>query len=335
MALCLFACALLSTSAGPSGFISPLKVVKIISARLMPGIQTSPQRGELSFAEQQLVVWNLRLPRVIVAILVGAALSVAGALMQTLFQNALAEPYLVGTSSGAALGGVTSLILGGNFEGWAGNQTALCAFAGALFSLALVCFLANDFSSELMSSLLLTGIALGGVLSAITSFLLLQSELAMMRSALSWMMGSLAYLDWEQVMILLPYVAVGISIAMAWHRELDLLAIGSESAHHSGIPVKLTRALLLIAASLLAAVSVAFCGIIAFVGLMVPHFARMFVGPRHSALLPGCVLGGGLLLLGADTLARVLLQNQEIPIGIVTSILGGCFFIYLIRRQVA
>ncbi|MBC9866544.1 MAG: iron chelate uptake ABC transporter family permease subunit [Opitutae bacterium] len=325
LALALVAIALVATALGPQGTIHPWVIVK--SLALKAGLMEGPMSAE------SIIVWNLRLPRVLGAVLVGGSLAVSGALIQTLFRNPLAEPFLIGISSGSAFGAVISVALGYSLTGWSGNATTLSAFCGGVGVSIIVYNLSRRGRRIAMTTLLLTGIAIGGVLQSITTFLLLNYELQQIRSLMGWMMGSLAFFGWEQVALLAPYTLAGVSAAWFYHRELNLLALGDHTAQHLGLSLERTRLLLLVIATLLASATVALCGIIAFVGLMVPHIVRMLVGANHKQLIPASICAGGILLILADITARTARSGQEIPIGIITSILGGIFFVMLIRMR--
>lgn len=279
------------------------------------------------------VIWHVRLPRGVLAVLVGANLAVAGVLMQALFYNPMAEPYVVGVSSGAALGAVIAVVAGLEVA-WAGlNFVALAAFAGAVATTIVVYRIAERAGRVHIATLLLTGVAVGGILQAATTFLLLRQDATQIRSVLVWLMGSLAMRGWEYPLALLPYSIVGLAVAAAFHRSLDLLSSGEEPAHHLGLDVDRAKRLLLGAAALLAAASVATAGIVAFVGLIVPHGMRLLVGAGHRRLLPASALGGAVLTLWADLLARHGIPGEEIPIGVITGVLGCAAFLALLARQ--
>jgi len=279
------------------------------------------------------IVWNLRLPRIALALLVGAALAVAGALMQALFHNPMADPYIVGVSSGAALGAVAVFTFGLQAALGGLNAVSLASFTGGIAVTFLVYGMARRGGRVPVSTLLLTGIAVGALLQAIMAFLLLQQSGAEMHEVMSWMLGSLSNREWSHVLVLLPYIVVGMGFALLRGRELNILALGDDTAHFLGVSLERTKLLLLLIASLLAAAAVAVSGIIAFVGLIVPHLMRLLIGPNHRVLLPACVLCGGLLLVWADVLARTLIPSGELPIGIVTSVLGSPFFLYLLHKR--
>ncbi|MCZ6675271.1 MAG: iron ABC transporter permease, partial [Verrucomicrobia bacterium] len=316
---------LLALVTGPHGFIHPGLIFKTLATKLGAGSDT--------LSQDAIIVWNLRLPRILGGLFVGASLAVSGAVIQTLFRNPLAEPFLIGISSGAAFGAVLSITLGFSFAGWSGNTTTLSSFAGGVGVAFLVYNLSRRGRRIAMATLLLTGIAIGGVLQSITTFLLLNYELQQIRSLMGWMMGSLTFVGWPQLGILAPYSVLGISMAWIYFRELNVLAVGEQQAQHMGVQLERTRLFLLTIATLLASVTVALCGIIAFIGLMVPHMVRAIIGANHKYLIPGSALGGGILLIVADLAARVIRPGQEIPIGIITSILGGLFFVALVQAK--
>ncbi|MEI7831830.1 MAG: iron ABC transporter permease [bacterium] len=314
-----------ATGIGGSAVVRPGDVPRVIWHHLGGPMSTSDMLD--------MIVWQIRLPRIALALLVGASLAVAGALMQSLFHNPMADPYIVGVSSGAALGAVLAVTLGLQFA-FAGFVTrSLFAFIGAVAVTGLVYFLSRRGGRVPIGTLLLTGIAIGGLMSAITSLLLMQWRPDDMRMVIMWLMGSLAGRDWAAVFSLLPYTFIGVTIAVLWRRELNIMALGDETAHHLGVNLERTRMLILVVASMLAAAAVAVSGVIAFIGLIVPHLMRLLVGPNHRQLIPACIIGGGLLLIWADVLAQVIIPGAEIPIGIVTSALGCPFFLYLLQRQ--
>ena len=319
---------------------SPAVALTILTLLLLAGAALAACWGESGFinpfdggeADRAMIFWELRLPRVVLAVLVGGCLAVSGAIMQALFQNSMADPFILGVSPGAGLGAVLAITLGVPLAGWGLGGVALAAFAGGLAAMVVVYFLAARGGALPVGMLLLTGLAVGGVATALMTFMLLRLNVFTMRSALTWLLGSLAYRGWMHVLVLVPVTILGVAGAQYFHRTVNLLAFGDAAAHHLGVRVERAKLRLLALASIMAAATVAVAGTIGFIGLMAPHIMRLIVGPNHRVLLPACVLGGGLLLLAADVLARSLLPGQEIPIGIVTSILGGLFFLSLLRR---
>ncbi|MHB1323313.1 MAG: FecCD family ABC transporter permease [Coriobacteriia bacterium] len=278
------------------------------------------------------LVVDLRLPRVLLAALVGASLALAGVLYQALFKNPLADPYILGVSSGAGLGATLSLSLLGTSYLARAAGVPLGAFAGALLTMLLVVRLASRRGRLDPTSLLLAGIAISYTLSAITSFVLVFDRESM-TSVVYWMMGGLGNRSWEHVATLGAMLAAGSIVPLLFHRELDLMLLGDERAGQLGVSVERFKLLALGSASLVVAGAVSVSGLIGFVGLMTPHMVRLVVGPRHRLLLPASVLAGAIVLVVADMLARIVLAPVEIPVGIVTALAGGPFFIWLLVRK--
>ncbi len=278
------------------------------------------------------VLWDLRLPRAVLAALVGAALASAGVAFQALFRNALADPFVVGASSGAALGATLALTLGFS-TGWAGlGPLPLAAFCGAIGAVLCALALAETGSNSSMASLLLAGTALSTMLSAIVSFLLLWANQPWFQ-AFNWLLGSFSGRDWSYVRLAAPYLAVCYVTLQLMSRPLDALTAGDDVARSLGLSVRTARLVIIAAATMAASVAVAFSGIIGFVGLIAPHIARLLFGASHRVLLPTSALLGAILLVWADLAARTLLAPVEVPIGIVTAFLGGPFFLYLLKAK--
>jgi len=316
---------ILSLGAGPVT-IAPGKVL----ALFLDGLGW----GEGAFAGEieAIIIQDIRLPRVLLAALVGAALAQSGAVMQGFFQNPMADPYIIGVSAGAALGATLAVYLSLDFWFLGISGIGICAFVGALLVTGLVYAISMRGGRLPVTMVLLTGVALGSLASAVTSFLMISSERDL-HQIMFWLMGSLSSRRWEHVQMIWPQVVIGIVLLQFFARDLNLILQGEENAQHLGVDVERVKRLLLVGAALLAAAAVAVSGIIGFVGLIVPHVMRMLVGPDHRRLFPASVLGGAILLVGADLLARTLIAPAEIPIGIITSLLGGPFFLYLLSRR--
>jgi iron complex transport system permease protein len=278
------------------------------------------------------IVRDIRLPRLILAVLVGAALAVAGTAMQGFFQNPMADPYVVGVSSGAALGATLGMVLHIDFWIAGLSATPVFAFAGALGTTFLVYALSLRGGRVPVGLLLLIGVAVGALAAAATSFLMIIGDKDL-RLILFWLLGSLSSRRWDHVQMILPYVILGITLIWAYARDLNLFLLGEETAQHTGVEVEQVKRIVLSAAALLAAAAVSVSGIIGFVGLIVPHLMRLIVGPDHRRLIPISALSGALLMVQADVLARTLAAPSEIPIGIITSALGCPFFLLLIARR--
>ncbi len=278
------------------------------------------------------IVRDIRLPRLILGILIGAALAVAGAAMQGFFRNPMADPYIVGVSSGAAFGATIGMVLHIDFWFAGLSATPILAFAGALSVTFLVYALALRGGRVPVTLLLLIGVAVGALAAAGTSFLMILGD-EDLRLILFWLLGSLSSRRWDHVQMILPYVAFGIAVIWAYARDLNLLLLGEETAHHTGVEVEGVKRMVLGASALLAAAAVSVSGLIGFVGLVVPHLVRLVVGPDHFRLIPVSALAGALLMVLADILARILAAPSEIPIGIITSALGCPFFLFLLSRR--
>jgi len=275
------------------------------------------------------IVWSLRLPRVALGFLVGGVLAVAGAALQALVRNPLADPYLLGLSGGAGLGAVIALAAG-VVSAWA---LPAAAFAGALAAMLVVYRLAVVAGGVLDSRiLLLAGVVVGAFAGALLSGLLAVSEAAQVKTATLWLMGGLGGVGWVGVVALAVYSAPALAVLVAEARPLNLLALGEEPAQHLGADVARTKRRVYVAASLLAAASVAAAGMIGFVGLVVPHAVRLVKGHDHRVLLPAAFLLGGTFLVLADTLARTAFAPLELPVGVVTAVVGVPIFAILLRR---
>jgi len=275
-------------------------------------------------------LWSVRFPRVAMAALVGAALAVAGALMQGVFGNPLAEPSIVGVSSGAAVAAATVIVFGLTFAGdW---TVAVAAFAGGLLTTLVVYALARSGGRTEVVTLVLTGIAVNAVAGALLAMLMFLGDTQAREQIVFWQLGSLNGTRWVYVAVVAPLVLVGLVAAVLMSHRLDLLALGERPARHLGVDVERLRISAVVVVAVLTAAAVAFCGVIGFVGLVVPHLVRMVVGPSHAVLVPASALGGAVLLVGADLVARTAVPYADLPIGMLTALVGGPFFFWLIRR---
>ena len=278
------------------------------------------------------IILEIRLPRVILAGLVGAALAIAGATYQGLFRNPLADPYLIGVAQGAALGAVVGFLLPFDWHGMGVGVIPLLAFIGALVSVAIVYSLARVGKTLPMTTLILAGVALGALWGSIVSYLIITSG-EKMHGIIFWLMGSFSLSEWSEVKVVLPYVVVGVVIILLYARSLNVMQLDEEQAQQLGINVEKVKLILLAAATLITAAAVSFVGTIGFVGIITPHAVRLIWGPDHRFLLPLSVLSGAIFLILADLVARTALAPTEIPIGVITAICGAPFFLYLLRRK--
>jgi iron complex transport system permease protein len=290
---------------------------------------TSPQ--SVSPADRT-IVWDFRLSRALLAAVVGAALAGAGAAFQGLFRNPLADPFVIGASGGAALGATIAISFGWTAR-WLGfGPTPLAAFVGALAAVALAYTISEISGQTNILSLLLAGTALSSAFSAGVSLLMVLGDRDFV-NIFFWLLGGFSGRSWTDLWLSLPYVVIGLAGLSLLARPLDALAFGEETAQGLGVAVRSVRLLIVLAATLVTAAAVASSGIIGFVGLVAPHIVRLLWGPEHARLLPASMLLGALLLVLADTAARTLLAPVELPVGILTALLGAPFFLWLLRAR--
>jgi iron complex transport system permease protein len=306
--------------------LSPGTVVRLFGWKL--GLTAYPEGVPASAA---VILFDLRVPRVVLAVVVGGALGTAGAVFQALFRNPMADPAIIGVSSGAALGAVAVILLGGGFLGGE-LAVPVAAFLGALIVAFLVYRLARIGPAVQVATLLLAGIAVAAVISAVISLIMaLAGE--EVRAIYFWLLGGLAGRGWSTLAGAAPLIVLGLVLA-AWSvRDLNAMALGEERAAQLGVEIERFKRLALATGALLAGAAVSVAGIIGFVGLMTPHILRLLVGADHRWLIPASVIGGAAFMVLADLAARTVLAPQEIPVGAVTALLGGPFFLFLLRRE--
>ncbi|WP_406281902.1 iron ABC transporter permease [Nocardia sp. NBC_00881] len=278
----------------------------------------------------EVTLWQVRFPRVVLAMLVGAALATAGALLQGVFANPLAEPGVIGVSAGAAVGAGTVIVVGGAFV--AAWSVAAAAFASGLATTLLVYVLARSNGRTEVVTLVLTGVAINAFAGGLIALLLFVASPAARDQIVFWQLGSLNGARWESVGVVACLTSVGVAASVLIAPRLDLLALGESAARHLGVDVERLRRNVIVVVAVLATAGVAFTGIILFVGLIVPHLVRMLVGPGHRVLIPLSAIVGAVVLLAADVAARSLVDNADLPLGMLTSLIGGPFFFWLLRR---
>lgn len=341
----------------PSGRVSAARVTTVfttLAVLLLGGTLLSAMLGQLYISPKEIVgsvlqsvginwlpgpshefgaeaLWEVRFPRIVLTVFVGAALAIAGAVMQGIFGNPLAEPGTIGVSSGAAVGASFAFLHGLSFLG--GFTVPFLAFVCGLVTTIVVYVLARSNGRTEVVTLILTGVAVNAISGALISFIVFKAPTQAREQIVFWQMGSFNGSRWEQVAIVVPLVVVGIALTMFLARGLDLVSLGEKAARHLGVDVERLRLYAMILSALLVSAAVAFVGIIAFVGLVVPHLMRMLLGPGHRLLLPASVLGGAALLTFADLAARTLIEFADLPIGMLTALIGGPYFFYLLRRS--
>jgi iron complex transport system permease protein len=329
LTLLLFVALVLGVAIGATT-IPPGTVLRVLAAGVFPSgwIDALPADDP-----QSVVIWSIRTPRVIVAMLVGAALAVAGTQVQGLFQNPMASPDVIGTSSGGAVGAVISIVLGLAQRSivW----LPLMAFAGALISLTVIYVMTTRRGRTPVAMLLLAGLGLNAMLSAATSFLIssggVRYEIAL--EVVFWLMGGLDSRIWAHVWMCAPGVIIGLAVSFYFTRDLDLFLTGEDTAASLGVEVERVKRAVLVTAALLTGSAVAVSGIVGFVGLIVPHIVRFTLGPSHARVVPAAALAGASFLVGCDLLARTLMRPEEISLGAITACIGAPVFLHLLLRH--
>jgi iron complex transport system permease protein len=321
MSICLCAVIVLAVGIG-SEYISPPKVLTALSHGISGNLETSDDT----------IIWQMRLPRVLLAALVGAALAVSGAAFQGLFRNPLADPYLLGVASGAGFGATLVMVFAASAPVLLTLGVPLAAFSGGLLSVMCVVVLARQGRTVPLVPLILAGVIIGSVLTAATSFVMLYSRDQAL-SVLSWLLGSFTFASWTKVFVMVPVLAVVFTVVLGSSRALNLLQLGEEQAAQLGLSVEKFKLLLIVIATLATSIAVSVSGIIGFVGLIIPHAVRLAMGADYRRATPMIALLGAIFLVLADLLARTLIAPSQLPIGIITSLVGGPFFLYLLRKR--
>jgi iron complex transport system permease protein len=325
VALGVIAIVLLSTGVG-SVFIPPLMVAKILLSHL-PILQLHVDAP----STYEAILFDIRLPRVILVALTGSALATSGTAYQGLFRNPLADPYLIGVAAGAGLGAIVAIALRTTYPLAGPFLVPFAAFGGALLTVALVYQLGRVGHTTPTTTLILAGVAIGSLATAISTFILLRMGQQMVH-VMAFLLGGYSAAGWESVLAVAPFTLIGFALMYLYARPLNLLLFDEDQARYLGINVGRVKVVIIVAATLTTAGAVAFSGLIGFVGLVVPHAARLIVGPDHRRLLPLAALCGAGFLMLADLLARTAIAPEELPLGVVTALAGAPFFLYLLRR---
>jgi iron complex transport system permease protein len=274
------------------------------------------------------IIWQLRLPRVLLAALVGATLSLGGLVFQALLRNPLAEPYILGISGGSAIGAIIGILMGlSRFPG-----VSLTAFSGSMAILVLLLVMSSGQAILKKDTLLLSGVMVNAFCAAIIMFLVSITQDARLHNIIFWLMGDLSLSDIKQVAILAAILLPCFIVIFYCSHTMNLMLLGKEMAQSMGVNIKVMMVLLLVVTSLMVSVTVSQSGLIGFVGLVIPHLLRLLIGPDHRVLVPACVLGGGAYMVFCDLLARVIPKQGEMPAGVVTALIGAPLFIFLLKR---
>ncbi|PVX26857.1 MAG: iron ABC transporter [Candidatus Bathyarchaeum sp.] len=282
----------------------------------------------------EVIISQIRLPRVICGALVGAALATAGVTYQGIFRNPMADPYVIGASTGASVGSALVLVLGIGISILGVNTLQIFAFAGSLITILLVYTMSRVGSKVPVTTLLLTGIAVSLFQNAIVTYLKTVATDKILHGLTFWLIGSLSTTEnWDKVFAILPFVIVGAAISYLYSRDLNILALGEDQAQHLGVEIEKVKRILLVSGALMTAAAVSISGLIGFVGLIIPHLTRILIGPDHRLLLPTSAIVGASFLVICDALSRVIMGSGEAPVGIITAFAGAPFFIYLLRRK--
>jgi len=303
-----------------SSYINPIDIISYIFNNNQVSTSTA------------IIISEIRLPRIILAFIVGAGLAVAGSVFQAIIRNPMVDPYIIGISAGAGTGVMLALFLGIEISILNLNSIPAFAFMGAVLTVFVVYQLAKVGKKLPVLTFLLAGVAMSFILNSLMSFLMvLRTE--NLQQLVYWLMGSLAGSSWTDIQMILPYFLAALAVIIFYLKDLNILLLGEESAAHLGLNVERTKIVLLGAASLITASVVSVSGSIGFIGLVVPHITRMIIGPDHRKLVPLTALFGGGFLLIADTAARTVMAPMELPVGIITALAGGPYFIYLLRNK--
>jgi iron complex transport system permease protein len=303
--------------------VPPLRSIRILFQSIL-GLKGGGNETERT------IILSLRLPRAILAGLVGAGLSVSGATFQALLRNPLADPYILGVSSGAAVGAILAILLGlGTFS----FGLPLASFLGALLTVLIVFYFGRQDGKIHPNTLLLAGVITGSFLSALIMFFISVSQKEELHTIIFWLMGDFSFSNARAILIIFPYIVLGFFLLYLRSRHLNLILSGEENAVQLGVDVEKLKLVSYISASLITAASVSVCGLIGFVGLIIPHAVRLIFGPDHRLLIPASALVGASFLIASDTVARTLLAPTELPVGVITAVFGGPFFIYLLKTR--
>jgi len=311
----------------------PFSDILTILAKQVPILQNLVDSSSIT-QTAEVIITQIRLPRVICGALVGAALATAGVTYQGIFRNPMADPYIIGASTGASVGSALVIVLGVGVSLLGVNTLQILAFVGSLTTVLLVYTISRVGSRVPVTTLLLTGIAVSLFQNAIVTYMKTIASDKLLHGLTFWIIGSLAPTEnWEKVWAVLPLIIVGAVVAYMYSRDLNILALGEDQAQHLGVEIEKVKRILLVSGALMTAAAVSISGLIGFVGLIIPHLTRVLIGPDHRVLLPTSAIVGAAFLMICDALSRVVMGSGEAPVGIITALSGAPFFIFLLRRK--
>ncbi|MCX8151083.1 MAG: iron chelate uptake ABC transporter family permease subunit [Candidatus Bathyarchaeota archaeon] len=314
---------------------SPIPYDDILTTLLkhIPLLNTFVENVEIS-KTAEIIITQIRLPRVLCGALVGSALATAGVIYQGIFRNPMADPYVIGASTGATVGSALVLVLGVGLSFFGVNTLQIFAFVGSLITVIFVYNISRVGSRVPVTTLLLVGIAVSLFLNAIVTYLQTIASDRILHGLTFWIIGSLAPTEnWDKVWSILPFIVTGFIVSYLYSRNLNILALGEEQAQHLGVETEKVKMILIVTGALLTAAAVSISGLIGFVGLIIPHLTRVLIGPDHRILLPTAAIVGASFLMFCDALSRVVMGSGEAPVGIITALSGAPFFVYLLRRK--
>jgi len=311
----------------------PFRDILIILSKQVPLLENLVDSSGIT-QTAEVIITQIRLPRVICGALVGAALAAAGVTYQGIFRNPMADPYVIGASTGASVGSALVLVLGVGISVLGVNTLQIFAFVGSLATVLLVYGISRVGSRVPVTTLLLTGIAISLFQNAIVTYMKTIASDRILHGLTFWLIGSLAPTEnWDKAWAILPFILLGTAVAYMYARDLNILALGEDQAQHLGVEIEKVKRILLVSGALMTAAAVSISGLIGFVGLIIPHLTRVLIGPDHRVLLPTSAIVGASFLMICDALSRVIMGSGEAPVGVITALSGAPFFIYLLRRK--
>jgi iron complex transport system permease protein len=313
---------------------APISFSEILSVlgNQIPLLNTTIDPNTLS-AVNAAIILQIRLPRIIAAVIIGAGLATAGVLYQGVFKNPMADPYVLGVSAGASVGAGFGMLLGSGLSFFGFPIIPTTAFIAALITIFVVYNIARIGSRVPEMTLLLSGIAITIFLSAIYQIMQVLAPNSKLHQLVAWQIGGISNVSWGDLWSIFPFIFIGIILSYIFSRDLNIISLGEDTAQHLGVNTERTKKILLALGAMMTAAAVSISGLIGFVGLMIPHITRLIMGPDHRILLPASIVVGAIFLVACDALARILTGASELPVGVITAIAGGPFFIFLLRRK--